>query len=97
MWAIEHRLLRQTTGARDDGPSTPDQRAHELGVAPGAQLTEAHVKSIVPSTDSPDIPFDLSLEPYRGRDHRLRALPRAPRPTATSAGHRGSTSRPASS
>ena len=53
MWAIEHRFLRQTTGAWDDGPGTPDQRAQELGVAQGAQLTEAHVKSIVPSTDSP--------------------------------------------
>ena len=69
VWAIEHRFSRQHSEAWDDGWGTLDQLAHEVRVAPGTQVIEEHVKSIVSSNDSPDIPFDLSINPYRGCEH----------------------------
>ena len=94
--AIGHRFSRQSTEARDDGRGTLDQLAHEVRVAPGTEMIEEHAKSIVSRNDSPDIPFDLSINPYRGCEQAASIASRAT-PTAISARHRGSTSRPASS
>ena len=69
VWAIEHRFSRQHSEAWDDGWGTLDQLAHEVRVAPGTEVIEEHAKSIVSSNDSPDIPFDLSINPYRGCEH----------------------------
>jgi DNA repair photolyase len=33
------------------------------------QVTEQHVRSILASNESPDIPFDQSINPYRGCEH----------------------------
>ncbi len=37
--------------------------------APGTTLTPDHAKSIISTNDSPDIPFELSINPYRGCEH----------------------------
>ena len=69
VWAIEHRFTQQSTEAYDDGWGTLDQRASEEHLPPATQIIEERVKSIVSSNDSPDISFDLSINPYRGCEH----------------------------
>ncbi len=68
-WAIEHRYARQSTELEDDGWGNLDQQASEERVAPATQIIEEHVKSIISTNDSPDIAFDLSINPYRGCEH----------------------------
>jgi len=68
-WAIEHRYARQSSGLEDDGWGNLDQQAGEEHVAPVTQIIEERVKTIVSSNDSPDISFDLSINPYRGCEH----------------------------
>ena len=68
-WAIEHRYSRQTSESFDDGWGTLDQAAHEEHVPPATQIIEERVKSILSSNDSPDLSFDLSINPYRGCEH----------------------------
>ncbi|MCL4699891.1 MAG: PA0069 family radical SAM protein [Burkholderiaceae bacterium] len=71
-WAIEHRFTRQAHEAFDDGWGTLDdelQRAADEASGPATQIIEEHVKSILTGNDSPDIGFDLSINPYRGCEH----------------------------
>ena len=68
-WAIDHRFSQQTAQAEDDGWGLLDQQAAEEHVAPATQIIEERVKSILSSNDSPDIHFDLSINPYRGCEH----------------------------
>jgi DNA repair photolyase len=69
VWAIEHRFRRDAHEAFDDGWGTLDQAAHEEAVAPQTQIIEERVKSILSGNESPDISFDLSINPYRGCEH----------------------------
>ncbi len=68
-WAIDHRFTRQVSEACDDGWGLLDQQASEERIAPATQIIEERVKSILSSNDSPDISFDLSINPYRGCEH----------------------------
>jgi len=68
-WAIAHRFVHQTSEACDDGWGGLDQQASLERVAPATQIIEERVKSILTSNDSPDISFDLSINPYRGCEH----------------------------
>jgi DNA repair photolyase len=68
-WAIDHRYARQSTEAWDDGWGTLDQQASEEHLPPQTQIIEERVKSILARNDSPDISFDLSINPYRGCEH----------------------------
>jgi DNA repair photolyase len=68
-WAIDHRFARQVNEACDDGWGLLDQQASEERIAPSTQIIEERVKSILASNDSPDIAFDLSVNPYRGCEH----------------------------
>ncbi len=68
-WAIEHRFMRHSTEAFDDGWDTQQQTADEQRVAPATQIIEEHARSILAGNDSPDIPFELSINPYRGCEH----------------------------
>jgi len=68
-WAIEHRFGSQSAEAFDDGWGTLDQTAAEEHLAPHTQIIEERVKSILSANDSPDIAFDLSINPYRGCEH----------------------------
>jgi DNA repair photolyase len=69
VWAIEHRYAKQSTEAYDDGWGTLDQQASEERVPPATSVIEERVKSILSRNDSPDIAFDLSINPYRGCEH----------------------------
>jgi DNA repair photolyase len=69
VWAIEHRFTRDAHEAFDDGWGTLEQAAQEEAMAPGTRLIEENVKSILAGNDSPDIGFDLSINPYRGCEH----------------------------
>jgi len=69
VWAIEHRYARQTGESYDDGWGTLDQEAEEERLGPGTQVIEERVKSILSKNDSPDLDFDLSINPYRGCEH----------------------------
>ena len=68
-WLIDHRFARQVTEPCDDGWGSLDQRATEETLPPTTQIIEERVKSILSSNDSPDISFDLSVNPYRGCEH----------------------------
>jgi DNA repair photolyase len=68
-WAIEHRFTSEHHEVLDDGWSTLEQAALEEQSSPETQIIEQTVKSILSGNDSPDIPFDLSINPYRGCEH----------------------------
>jgi DNA repair photolyase len=69
VWAIEHRFSRDERESVDDGWGTLAQASQEERLPPGTQIIEERVKSILASNDSPDISFDLSINPYRGCEH----------------------------
>jgi DNA repair photolyase len=68
-WAIDHRFTKQASESYDDGWGTLDQEASEEHLPPATQIIEEHVKSILAANDSPDLHFDLSINPYRGCEH----------------------------
>jgi DNA repair photolyase len=68
-WAISHRFAGQTSEDCDDGWGTLEQRATEETLAPATSITEERVRTILARNDSPDIDFDLSINPYRGCEH----------------------------
>jgi DNA repair photolyase len=68
-WAIEHRFTKERHESFDDGWGTLEQAAREESSAPATQIIEQQVKSILSGNDSPDIAFDLSINPYRGCEH----------------------------
>ena len=68
-WSIEHRFTSQSSESFDDGWGTLEQAAEEEHLPPATQIIEEHAKSILSSNTSPDIPFDLTINPYRGCEH----------------------------
>ncbi len=69
VWAIEHRFSAEQRSSFDDGWGTLEQAAQEEQSAPGTQIIEENVRGILSGNDSPDIGFDLSINPYRGCEH----------------------------
>jgi DNA repair photolyase len=68
-WAIEHRFTSEHHESFDDGWGTLEAAARAEHAAPATQIFEQNVKSILSGNDSPDIDFDLSINPYRGCEH----------------------------
>jgi DNA repair photolyase len=68
-WALPHRFSSDQRESFDDGWGTLDQEAGEEHLPPGTQVINEQVKSILTGNDSPDIGFDLSINPYRGCEH----------------------------
>jgi DNA repair photolyase len=68
-WALPHRFSRDERSDFDDGWGTLDQAAQEEHLAPATQVLEENVNRILSGNDSPDIGFDLSINPYRGCEH----------------------------
>jgi DNA repair photolyase len=68
-WALQHRFSADQRESFDDGWGTLDQAAQEEHLPPGTQVIHEQVKSILTGNDSPDIGFDLSINPYRGCEH----------------------------
>jgi DNA repair photolyase len=62
----EGRFETSAREAFDDGWGVPDD--HEAG-RPKTVVTPEQAKSIISRNDSPDIPFTLSINPYRGCEH----------------------------
>ncbi|MBK8526670.1 MAG: PA0069 family radical SAM protein [Rubrivivax sp.] len=69
VWAMPHRFSTDSREAFDDGWGTLEQAAREEVLAPRTQILEQRVKTILAGNDSPDIGFDLSINPYRGCEH----------------------------
>jgi DNA repair photolyase len=69
VWAIEHRFSAHAREALDDGWGTLELAARAEQTAPETQVSQEHVGSILAANDSPDIGFDLSINPYRGCEH----------------------------
>ncbi|HEY3256217.1 MAG TPA: PA0069 family radical SAM protein [Polyangiaceae bacterium] len=69
VWAIEHRFSTDQRESFDDGWGTLEQTVHEEQLRPETQVIEERVKSVLTGNDSPDIGFDLSVNPYRGCEH----------------------------
>jgi len=67
--AIAHRFAKDERETFDDGWGTLDQAAQEERLAPATEIIEECAKSILSSNQSPDIPFDRSINPYRGCEH----------------------------
>lgn len=68
-WAIGHRFEVARAEAFDDGWGTLEQDAVEQPLPRGTRIIEERAKTILAGNDSPDIPFDLSINPYRGCEH----------------------------
>ncbi len=69
VWALEHRFSGDSRSEFDDGWGTLEQAASEEQLAPATQVLEENVGRILSGNDSPDIGFDLSINPYRGCEH----------------------------
>jgi DNA repair photolyase len=69
VWALEHRFSADSRSDFDDGWGTLAQAAGESGPAPGTEVLKENARSILAGNDSPDIGFDLSINPYRGCEH----------------------------
>ena len=68
-WALPHRFNADSREAFDDGWGALEQNAQKEQVAPGTQVLEEQAGRILSGNDSPDIGFDLSINPYRGCEH----------------------------
>ena len=68
-WAIDHRFTSTRHEPFDDGWGSFEQDVDDVSLPPETEIIEQHVKSIVSSNDSPDISFDLTINPYRGCEH----------------------------
>ena len=68
-WALAHRFSTDEREPTDDGWGSLDQVVSAQLLPPSTQVLEEQVKSILSSNDSPDIGFDLSINPYRGCEH----------------------------
>jgi len=66
---MAHRFRSSQTHREDDGWGSAAQMAEECSLAPGTEVIETEVQSILSPNDSPDIGFDLSINPYRGCEH----------------------------
>ncbi|MBK6865411.1 MAG: PA0069 family radical SAM protein [Ideonella sp.] len=68
-WAIAHRFEAHEREEFDDGWGTLAQQADEQMLPPATQIIEEQAGAILARNDSPDIAFDLSINPYRGCEH----------------------------
>jgi DNA repair photolyase len=68
-WALPHRFSTRLVEDFDDGWDTLQRGASEQAAVPPTQIIDEQVRSILSPNDSPDIGFDLSINPYRGCEH----------------------------
>lgn len=61
----QHRFAATRSTREDDGW----QQEQDVVPAPATVVTEERSRSIISRNDSPDIPFDQSINPYRGCEH----------------------------
>jgi len=68
-WAMAHRFSADARESFDDGWGTLDQAVTEERLAPATQVLEERVKTVIARNESPDVGFELSINPYRGCEH----------------------------
>lgn len=75
-WAMPHRFHTEARVPEDDGWSSPTESAGGAGddaetppPAVPTRIVEDRAGQILARNDSPDIGFDLSINPYRGCEH----------------------------
>ena len=66
---LAHRFAADARVAFDDGWQTLDAASASPSAAVPTQVILEDVKSVITRNDSPDIHFDLSINPYRGCEH----------------------------
>ena len=64
---LAHRFERDAREPFDDGWEAEPEDADVP--PPATEVTEEQARSILAANDSPDIPFDRSINPYRGCEH----------------------------
>ena len=69
VWALQHRFAQDVREDVDDGWGSLDQQAQKERLPPSTHIVEENAKSILSANESPDIHFDLSINPYRGCEH----------------------------
>jgi len=72
VWAIEHRFSRERHEPFDDGWGTQvaeSPRDAQAGASRATAVTEEQVRSLLAANQSPDVGFELSINPYRGCEH----------------------------
>ncbi len=65
----EGRFERFETIACDDGWGGLEREFEEAPRSVATEVTEERARTIIATNDSPDIPFDRSINPYRGCEH----------------------------
>jgi DNA repair photolyase len=65
----ENRYRRETREAVDDGWSAPAGVESDEPAPPRTTVTMQDARTIIARNDSPDIPFDRSINPYQGCEH----------------------------
>ena len=68
-WSLAHRFSVDSRERWDDGWGQLDQAVQDESLPVATQLLEEQVKTILTGNTSPDISFDLSINPYRGCEH----------------------------
>ena len=68
-WAIAHRFEKEAREVVDDGWGALDQMAHEERLVPDTLVIEEQCRRILSTNESPDIRFDVAINPYRGCEH----------------------------
>jgi DNA repair photolyase len=76
VWRIAHRFETAQRTVEDDGWGLLDQQVQEeladgtpAGGCEPTRVSDEHCRSILTRNDSPDLPFELSINPYRGCEH----------------------------
>ncbi len=67
-WLVEHRFTKQKHEPTDDGWQQHEAE-EDIPSAPATRVLHEQVRSILSSNQSPDVHFDLSINPYRGCEH----------------------------
>ena len=65
----ENRYRRETREAVDDGWNAPRSVEGDEPAPPRTTVTIQDARTIIARNDSPDIPFDRSINPYQGCEH----------------------------
>jgi DNA repair photolyase len=69
-WRMAGRHERRTRQAVDDGWGGLDEQAgNRFPIPVRTEVIDEPCKSLLRVNDSPDVPFDLSINPYRGCEH----------------------------
>jgi DNA repair photolyase len=68
-WSIAHRFEKDAREVVDDGWGALDQAAGEERLAPETVIIEERCRRILSTNESPDISFDVAINPYRGCEH----------------------------